>query len=186
MSKPYYPPAKIACITGANSMDGKTLALILLNKGYEVILTYRRNTFFNQLNIINQLEITHSELLRSKLHFETCEITDQNSVNTCIRNIISKFGKLDELYMIAAMSHVGNSFSQKEYSILANGQSYYYFLEAVKNLWRKCRVYGALTSELAGEVSDGTIFDEQTPWHPKSPYSIGKALGGHWIQFYRD
>lgn len=177
---------KIAVITGCGSMDGKTLALILLNKGYEVILTYRRNSFFNEATIISQLEIGHSELLQSKLHFQMCDITDKNSVESCIKEIITKFGKIDELYMIAAMSHVGNSFTQKGYSIMANGQSYYYFLEVLKDRQRDCRVYGALTSELAGNVPDGAIFDESMIWHPKSPYAIGKALGGHWIQFYRE
>ena len=124
----YRQPEKLALITGAGSMDGKTLALILLNKGYDIVLTYRRNSFFNQQNIIDQLEINHSELLKSRLHFEICDITDQSSVNACIKNTIKKFNKIDELYMIAAMSHVGNSFNQKEYSIVANGQSYYFFL----------------------------------------------------------
>ena len=84
------------------------------------------------------------------------------------------------------MSHVGNSFKQKELSIITNGQSYHYFLESLKQLSPKTRVYGALTSELAGGVPDGCYFDENTPWYPRSPYAIGKALGGHWIKFYRD
>lgn len=177
---------KTALITGAGSMDARTLAHILLSKGYHVILTYRRNTLFYTQEAAKQFSKDLELNPNSKLDFEVCDITDKNSIEECIKNAIKKYGKIDELYMIAAMSHVGYSFTQKEYSIMANGQSYYYFLETIKNYSKKTKVYGALTSELAGNIPDGTIFDENSIWRPKSPYSIGKALGGHWIKFYRE
>ncbi len=177
---------KIALITGANGMDSKTLTHILLSKGYHVILTYRRNSLFGEHEIlplyINDLAANPN----SKLTFEVCDITDKSSVEFCIKETIRKYGQINELYMLAAMSHVGNSFNMKEYSILANGMSYYYFLEVIKTYSKQTKVYGALTSELAGNVPDGTTFNEETAWHPRSPYSLGKSLGGHWIKFYRE
>lgn len=175
---------RIAIITGANSMDSKSLARFLQHKDYHVILTFRRNSLFTFAEWHRETQIDPANAHR--FSFEVCDITDQNSVRACLRMVLEKHGRVDELYMIAAMSHVGYSFSQREYSVQANGQSYYYFLEALRELSSKTRVYGALTSELAGNVPDGTTFNESTIWHPRSPYSIGKALGGHWIQFYRE
>lgn len=176
----------LAVITGANSMDGKTLCHFLLKKGYHVILTYRRNTLLNLDELAKLFNKDLASNTEAKLSFENCDITDKNSVESCIKNITNNHGRIHELYMLAAMSHVGNSFQQKEYSVLANGMSYYYFLETIKNYSPKTKVYGALTSELAGNVPEGFVFNEDTVWNPRSPYSIGKALGGHWIKFYRE
>jgi GDPmannose 4,6-dehydratase len=176
--------SKIAIITGANAMDSKTLARFLQHKDYRIILTYRRNSLFNESNWFFETQIDQDN--RHKIAFEPCEITDQNSVRECITSVMNKYGRIDELYMIAAMSHVGQSFSQKEYSIQCNGQSYYFFLESLLHLSRSTRVYGALTSELAGNVPDGFLFNEQTAWNPKSPYGYGKQLGGMWIKHYRE
>lgn len=175
---------KTALITGANSMDSKSLARFLQDKDYKIILTYRRNTLFNERNWFDEVQI--EEKNKKKIYFEPCDITDQTSVRECIKSVLENHGKIDELYLIAAMSHVGNSFKQREYSVMANGQSYYYFLEALREYSRDTKVYGALTSELAGNVPNGTIFNEETIWHPRSPYSIGKQLGGAWIKFYRE
>lgn len=173
-------------ITGANAMDSKELTHILLRRGARVILTYRRNTCLETSTIRALFAAELVQFPESRLEFELCDITDQDSVNQCIKSVLNKYGDIEHLYMIAAMSHVGDSFNQKEYSIMANGQSYYYFLEAVKNLTPKTYVYGALTSELAGNVETGATFNESTPWNPKSPYSYGKELGGRWIQHYRE
>ena len=172
---------KLALITGANGMDAKTLARFLSKKGYDIVLTHRRNSLFNTADWLEETQIKNKE----NIFFEPCDITDQNSVRICIKNVLECHGKIDEIYMLAAMSHVGSSFSQKEYCIQANGQSYYYFLEAVKDLTPKTKVYGALTSELFGGIGSG-VFNEESLWHPKSPYAIGKALGGHWIKYYRE
>lgn len=173
--------SKVALITGANGMDAKTLARFFRDKDYKVILTHRRNSLFNEDNWFKETQIEDKE----KYSFEVCDITDQNSVRSCIKSILLQFGRLDELYMLAAMSHVGMSFSQKEYSIQANGQSYYYFLEAISDLTPTTKTYGALTSELFGGVGSG-VFNEKSHWNPKSPYAIGKNLGGNWIKYYRE
>ena len=89
------------------------------------------------------------------------------------------------MYHLAANSHVGESFKNKDLSIQTNGQSHYYFLEALANKSPKTRYYGAMTSELVGGLDDGK-FDESCIWNPRSPYAIGKALGARWINFYRD
>lgn len=175
---------RVAVITGANAMDSKSLARFLQYKDYKIILTYRRNTLFNEENWFAEVQIEPEN--KHKIYFESCDIIDQSSVRECVKSILEKRGQINELYLIAAMSHVGNSFSQKEYSILANGQSYYYFLESIKEFSRQTKIYGALTSELAGNVPSGTLFNEETVWHPKSPYSLGKQLGGGWIKFYRE
>lgn len=176
--------SKVALITGANAMDSKSLARFLQYKDYKIVLTYRRNSLFNEANWLEEVQIEPQNA--DKIEFQPCDIIDQNSVRECLKSVIARHGKINELYMLAAMSHVGNSFSQREYSILANGQSYYYFLECLRDFSRGTKVYGALTSELAGNVPSGTLFNEETVWDCRSPYSIGKQLGGSWIKFYRE
>lgn len=174
----------IALITGANSMDAKTLTHLLLSKGYKVILTYRRNSYFDEQNIKNLFRQDLIENTSSELLLEVCDISCQNSVNECIKSILRQHSRIDEIYMLAAMSHVGNSYKQKELCIQTNGMSYYYFLEAVKNLTSKTKLYGALTTELF--AGTGEAVNEESPWRPKTPYAISKALAGRWIQFYRE
>ena len=176
---------KIAVITGANGMDAKTLTHFLLNKGYTIILTYRRNSYFDIDNIKNIFRDDLIKNVTSKLMFDVCDISCQNSVIECIKSILKLHNKIDEVYHLAAMSHVGNSFKQKELSILVNGQSNYYFLEALKEYSPSTRYYGAMTSELVGGMESG-VFNENCKWHPRSPYAIGKALGARWIDFYRE
>lgn len=174
-----------AVITGCNGMDAKTLTHFLLSKGYKVILTYRRNSFFDESHI---KELFKTDLIKNpdaKLSFEVCEVSCQDSVTECIKSIIGKYGGINELYHLAAMSHVGNSFKQKELSIIVNGQSHYYLLEALKNHSSTTKYYGAMTSELVGGMMTGS-FDEECKWNPKSPYAIGKALGARWIDFYKE
>ncbi len=175
----------IALITGANGMDAKTLTHLLLSKGYLVILTYRRNSYFDENNI---KQLFYDDLIKNKnsqLECEICDISCQNSVIECIRSCLKKYSRIDELYQLAAMSHVGNSFQQKELSIIVNGQSHYYFLEALKNYSHNTKYYGAMTSELVGGKLEGS-FNEGCKWDPRSPYAIGKELGARWIDFYRE
>ena len=175
----------IALITGSNGMDAKTLTHLLLSKDYKVILTYRRNTFFDESKI---KEIFKPDLLKypkSELYLEVCDISCHNSVIECIKSVLKNHSRIDELYLLAANSHVGESFKNKELAINTNGQSVYYFLESLKNLSPKTRTYFAATSELVGGINDGK-FNEDCLWNPRSPYAIGKALGARWINFYRD
>lgn len=175
----------IAVITGANGMDAKTLTHLLLSKNYKVILTYRRNTWYDEENLRS---IFYSDLTKyplSSLHFEVCDISCQNSVNQTIKSVINSYGRIDELYLLAANSHVGESFKNKELSVQTNGMSVYYFLECLKNFSPKTRTYFAATSELVGGIDNGS-YSENHPWNPRSPYAIGKALGARWINFYKD
>lgn len=175
----------IALITGANGMDAKTLTHLLLSKEYKVILTYRRNSYFDVDNIKRFFKQDLIDNPNSRLDCEVCDVSCQNSVIECIKSTIEKHSRIDELYHLAAMSHVGNSFKQKELSIIVTGQSHYYFLEALKNFSPKTKYYGAMTSELVGGMENGA-FNEDCVWNPKSPYAIAKALGARWINFYRD
>ncbi len=176
----------IALITGANGMDAKTLTHFLLKRGYKVILTYRRNTYFDEQLILNIFSDDLKKNPSAELYCHVCDISCQNSVTETIKSVLRQHGRIDELYLLAAMSHVGQSFKHKELSIITNGQSYYYFLDALHNFSPKTRTYGALTSELAGHVNDGEFFSENTTWNPKSPYAIGKELAGRWLKFYRE
>lgn len=175
----------IALITGSNGMDAKTLTHLLLSKGYKVILTYRRNTFFDESKI---KALFSNDLLsnpNSELYLEVCDISCHNSVRECLRSVLKNHSRIDELYLLAANSHVGESFKNKELAIQTNGQSVYYFLESLKDLSPKTRTYFAATSELCGGIDSGK-FNEESLWSPRSPYSIGKALGARWINFYKD
>lgn len=175
----------IALITGANGMDAKTLTHFLLSKNYKVILTYRRNTYFDEERIKSIFNDDLTQYPNSELHLEVCDITCENSVNNCITSILKKHSRIDELYLLAANSHVGESFKNKDLSIQTNGQSVLYFMECLKKVSIKTRVYFAATSELVGGIESGK-YNENCPWNPRSPYAIGKALGARWINFYRD
>lgn len=175
----------IALITGANGMDAKTLTHFLLKKGYKVVLTYRRNSFWDEEHIKQSFADDLISNPLAELHLEVCDISCQSSVNECIKSVLKRHSRIDELYLLAANSHVGESFKNKELSIQTNGQSVYYFLECLKNLSPKTRTYFAATSELVGGIDSGA-FNEDCVWNPRSPYSIGKALGARWVNFYRD
>jgi GDPmannose 4,6-dehydratase len=175
----------IALITGSNGMDAKTLCHLLLSKNYKVILTYRRNSFWDESKIKSLFKSDLEQNPNAELYLEICDISCQNSVNECIKSVIKRHSRIDELYLLAANSHVGESFRNKELAIQTNGQSVYYFLECLKNLSPKTRTYFAATSELVGGIDSGT-FNEECIWNPRSPYAIGKALGARWINFYRD
>jgi len=175
----------IAVVTGCNGMDAKTLTHLLLSKEYKVILTYRRNSYFDQFKILNIFKDDLIKYPNSELYLEVCDISCQNSVNECIKSILKNHSRIDELYLLASNSHVGESFKNKELSINTNGQSVYYFLECLKTNSVKTRTYFAATSELVGGIESGS-FSENCKWSPKSPYAIGKALGARWIDFYRD
>lgn len=176
---------KIALITGASGMDAKTLTHFLLKKDYHVILTHRVNSSLD-LDSINKLFIKDLEDNPSaKLSFCPCDITDHNSIDQTINGIIIKHGKIDELYLLAAMSHVGNSYLQPEFSIAANGQSVFCFLETLRKVSIKTKVFLAATSELVNNPNSAIILNESTPWKPVNPYAIGKALGAFWVNYFR-
>ena len=170
---------KVALITGANGMDARTLTHLLLAKNYKVILTFRRNSLFEEERIKS---IFHHN---PNLYLQLCDISCQNSVNECIKSTLKNHNYINELYLLAANSHVGDSFKNKELAIQVNGQSTYYFLESLHNFSPSTRTYFAATSELFGGISSGAL-DESSCFHPRSPYAIGKSLGYNWMQFYKD
>ena len=132
MKESYELMNNIALITGSNGMDAKTLTHLLLSKGYKVILTYRRNSFFDEENLRSFFLIDLIKYPNSELHMEVCDIGCYNSVKECIKSVLNKHSRIDELYLLAANSHVGESFKNKEFSIQTNGQSVYYFLGTIK------------------------------------------------------
>lgn len=167
---------KKAIIFGINGMDGKTLAKFLLKKQYQVVGTYRRVT-------INIREEVHSIYdFNPKLTFEYCDITDASSV----KSVLSRHADVDEIYLLAAQSHVGFSFDSPDTSALTNGMSVYNTLSAVKTICPTARIYFAATSELFGGASPQTPYNEESPYDCRSPYSIGKEMGTRWIKYYRN
>ncbi len=169
---------KVALAVGISGMDCESLAHFLLNKNYTVIGTYRKNTQLNLENLISGYP------LNSDLHLEFCDITDFNSVRNLFEEVLKKHNKIDEIYLLAAQSHVGNSFSSAESSVICNGMSVYNFLENIRKLTSKTRLYFAATSELLGGNPDRCPFDENSEYECRSPYSIGKELGTRWCKYY--
>lgn len=166
---------KKAIVFGINGMDARTITRILLNLGYQVVGTYRRNT----LNLKDEVCPLYEG--SDRLAFEFCNIADFDSV----RSVINKHNDVDEIYLLAAQSHVGFSFLEPEQTVITNGMSAFNVLENVKNLAPKSRVYFSATSELLGGDNPEKPYDENSPYDCRSPYSIGKELGTRWIKYYR-
>lgn len=165
---------KVALITGVTGQDGAYLSELLLNKGYEVHGIKRRSSLFNTDRIDHLYHDSHERGLPFHLHYG--DLTD--SVN-CLRLV----GEIqpDEIYNLAAMSHVAVSFEMPEYTANADGIGTLRFLEAIRilGLEKKTRFYQASTSELFGGVRPHAQ-SEETPFHPRSPYGVAK-LYGFWI-----
>lgn len=169
---------KIALITGITGQDGSFLAEFLLNKGYEVHGIIRRSSSFNtgrieHLYIDEILKDMHS---KRKLLLHYGDMTDSTNLIRLIREI-----KPDEIYNLAAMSHVKVSFEVPEYTADTDGVGTLRLLEAVRFLGyeNKTRIYQASTSELYGKVQE-IPQSETTPFYPRSPYGVAK-LYGYWI-----
>lgn len=169
---------KIAIIVGISGMDGESLAHFLLKKEYIVIGTYRKNTQLNLESIASLYENN------SNLFLEYCDINDSYSVENLIKNTLFKYKQIDEIYLLAAQSHVGKSFVSAESTVICNGISPFYFLECIKNWTIRTKLYFAGTSELFGGNPNKCPFDENSEYECRSPYSIGKELGTRWIKYY--
>jgi len=165
---------KTALITGVTGQDGAYLAEFLLNKGYEVHGIKRRTSLFNTNRIDHLFQDPHEKKPRFILHYG--DMTDATS-------LIHTVGKIrpDEIYNLAAQSHVQVSFEKPEYTANADGLGTLRMLEAVRilNLEKKTRLYQASTSELYGNVG-GASQDENTLFRPRSPYAAAK-LYAFWI-----
>ncbi len=165
---------KVALITGVTGQDGAYLSEFLLNKGYEVHGVKRRSSLFNTDRIDHLYHDMHEKGRPFHLHYG--DLTD--SVN-CLR-LVQQI-QPDEIYNLAAMSHVAVSFEMPEYTANADGIGTLRFLEAIRILGmeKKTKFYQASTSELYGGVRPHAQ-NEETPFHPRSPYGVAK-LYGFWI-----
>jgi len=165
---------KIALITGVTGQDGAYLAEFLLKKGYEVHGVKRRSSLFNTDRIDHLYHDPHEPNVKFKLHYG--DLTDSTNLIRLVQEI-----QPDEIYNLAAQSHVKVSFDTPEYTANADGIGTLRILEAVRllGLTKKTRIYQASTSELYGLVQ-AVPQSETTPFYPRSPYAVAK-LYGYWI-----
>jgi GDPmannose 4,6-dehydratase len=165
---------KVALITGVTGQDGAYLAEFLLKKGYFVHGLKRRSSMFNTERIDHLYQDQHQNGVNFKLHFG--DLTDSTNLIRIIQET-----QPDEIYNLAAMSHVKVSFDMPEYTANADGIGTLRLLEAIRilGLQKKTRIYQASTSELYGLVQ-AVPQSETTPFYPRSPYAVAKIYG-YWI-----
>jgi GDPmannose 4,6-dehydratase len=166
--------AKVALVTGVTGQDGAYLTDLLLKKGYIVHGIKRRSSLFNTERIDHLYQDPHEKNVQFKLHYG--DLTDSTNLIRIIQET-----QPDEIYNLAAMSHVHVSFETPEYTANADGIGTLRILEAVRllGLTKKTKVYQASTSELYGLVQ-AVPQSETTPFYPRSPYAVAK-LYGYWI-----
>ena len=164
---------KIALITGITGQDGSYLAEFLLEKGYQVHGLIRRSSFSNTVRI---------DHLKGRIALHDGDLSDSSSILRVV-NIVQP----DEIYNLAAQSHVQVSFDVPEYSGEVDAMGVLRILEAVRilKLTEKTRIYQASTSELYGKVEECPQ-NENTPFHPYSPYAVAKQYGFWITQEYRE
>jgi len=169
---------KRALITGVTGQDGSFLAEFLLEKGYEVHGVIRRSSSYNQERLEDILSPEEAEALMNNqnFHLHYGDITDTSNIIRLINEI-----RPDEIYNLAAQSHVRVSFDMPEYTADVDAIGTLRILEAVRilGLTEKTRIYQASTSELYGKVQE-VPQKETTPFYPRSPYGVAK-LYGFWI-----
>ena len=165
---------KVALITGVTGQDGAYLSELLLKKGYVVHGLKRRSSLFNTERIDHLYQDPHIENRNFILHYG--DLTDSMNLTRIIQEV-----QPDEIYNLAAMSHVKVSFDTPEYTANADGIGTLRILEAVRllGLAEKCRIYQASTSELYGLVQE-IPQKETTPFYPRSPYAVAKMYA-YWI-----
>ncbi|MFJ3315447.1 GDP-mannose 4,6-dehydratase [Herbaspirillum huttiense] len=171
---------KVALITGVTGQDGSYLAELLLEKGYEVHGIKRRASLFNTNRIDHLYQDPHERNQRFILHYG--DMTDSSSLIRIIQQV-----QPDEIYNLAAQSHVAVSFEEPEYTANSDALGALRVLEAIRilKLEKKTRFYQASTSELYGLVQE-IPQKETTPFYPRSPYAVAK-LYAYWITInYRE
>jgi GDPmannose 4,6-dehydratase len=164
---------KKALITGISGQDGSYLAEILLQKGYEVHGIIRRSSSFNR-GRIDHMYIANPELMNKKMFLHYGDMTDTSNLNRLLEKI-----EPDEVYNLAAQSHVKVSFDVPEYTAEVDAIGTLRFLDAIRETGVKTKFYQASTSELYGKVQ-AIPQNEDTPFYPRSPYAVAK-LYGYWI-----
>lgn len=171
---------KTALITGITGQDGAYLAEFLIKKGYKVHGIKRRSSLFNTERIDHIYQDPHIENRNFELHYG--DLTDSTNLIRIVQEV-----QPDEIYNLAAMSHVYVSFDTPEYTANADGLGTLRLLEAIRILGmaKKTRIYQASTSELYGKVQ-AVPQNETTPFYPRSPYAVAK-LYAYWIMVnYRE
>jgi GDPmannose 4,6-dehydratase len=162
-----------ALITGITGQDGSYLTEILLEKGYEVHGIIRRSSSFNTGRIDHLYE--NPEILNKKLFLHYGDLVDTSNLNRLLEKI-----QPDEIYNLAAQSHVKVSFEVPDYTAQVDALGTLRFLDAIREVGlRKVKFYQASTSELFGKVQE-VPQSEKTPFYPRSPYGVAK-LYGYWI-----
>ena len=154
-----------ALITGINGMDGSHLADFLLSRGYKVFGMERRTSSPNR---------TNTKHLEGKITFVNGDLTDQNSLVRCLKE-----ADPNEVYNLAAMSFVGESWNTPEQTGDVSGMGALRMLEAIREYGESVKFYQASTSEMFGRMVENPA-NENTPFYPRSPYGVAK-LYGHWI-----
>ena len=162
---------KRALITGITGQDGSYLAELLLEKGYEVHGFIRRSSTFNTARIDHIYQDPHVKDQRLILHF--ADLTDGSRLVTLLNEI-----QPDEVYNLAAQSHVRVSFDEPEYTADTTGLGTIRLLEAIRASGLDCRFYQASSSEMFGATPPPQ--NEDTPFHPRSPYGVAKVYS-YWI-----
>jgi GDPmannose 4,6-dehydratase len=168
--------AKIALITGVTGQDGSYLAEVLIDKGYEVHGLARRTSMFNRGRLEPLMQSPRGKSL--KLHYG--DLGDSSSLHRVISEV-----RPDEVYNLAAQSHVGISFEQPEYTADVSGTGVLRLLEALRIAKVDARFYQASTSELYGLVQE-TPQKETTPFYPRSPYAAAKLYAFAIVRNYRE
>ncbi len=165
---------KVALITGVTGQDGAYLSEFLLNKGYMVHGIKRRSSLINTDRVDHLYHDPHEKNVRFKMHYG--DLTDSTNLIRIIQEV-----QPDEIYNLAAMSHVQVSFETPEYTANADGIGTLRLLEAIRilGLTEKTRIYQASTSELYGLVQ-AVPQSETTPFYPRSPYAVAKMYA-YWI-----
>ena len=164
---------KVALITGITGQDGSYLTELLLEKGYEVHGIIRRHSTISTTRLDPLFE--NPEIGNKKLFLHYGDLTDSSNLNRLIEKI-----NPNEIYNLAAQSHVAVSFEVPEYTAEATGVGTLRLLDAIRETGVKCKFYQASTSELFGGLPDTAPQSERTPFYPKSPYGVAK-LYSYWI-----
>lgn len=164
---------KKALISGITGQDGSYLAELLLDKGYEVHGIIRRSSSFNR-GRIDHLYIQNERLMNKRLFLHYGDVTDTSNLNRLLEKISP-----EEIYNLAAQSHVKVSFDVPEYTAQVDAVGTLRFLDAIRETGVTTKFYQASTSELFGKVRQ-VPQNEMTPFYPRSPYGVAK-LYGYWI-----
>ena len=169
---------KKALITGITGQDGSYLAELLLEKGYEVHGIIRRTSTFNTKRIDHLYKDPHNKNIKMFLHYG--DMTDSSNLNRILEKV-----QPDEIYNLAAQSHVKVSFEVPEYTAEVDGIGVLRFLDAIKEMGIKTKFYQASTSELYGKVQE-VPQTENTPFYPRSPYGVAKQYAFWIVKNYRE